>query len=238
MMRVLVAEDNPNELNFIKELLLQDKDVEIIGEANNGLEALNLFAKKKPDVAFLDISMPGLSGMELAKKINQKAIIVFITAHNEFAVDAFTLGSLDYVLKPIDPERFNITLRRLKKTIFQKKGGYSSKFTVNIKGSLMPIDISKIIYIEKVPLLKKIQIYLDNNQELRVYGSLEKYEQKLKEHGFVRCHKSYIINMIKVEKVFPWGNNTYLAKLLGLKKEILVSRHYAATVKLLMKNSF
>lgn len=236
MMRVLVAEDSPNDLSFIKELLIQEKDVTIIGEANNGIEALKLFAKTNPDVAFLDISMPGLTGMDLAKKINKKAIIVFITAYNEFAVEAFTVGSLDYILKPIDPERFYITLQRVREAISQKKGSFTHKYTVNIRGSLVPLDISKIIFIEKVPLLKKLQIYLDDNQELRVSGSLEKFEHKLKEHGFIRCHKSFIININKVERIFPWGDNTYLAKIIGSKKEILVSRHYAATLKLLMKN--
>jgi DNA-binding LytR/AlgR family response regulator len=227
-MRVIIAEDNPIEMNFFKEILSNYEDISIVGEVNNGSEASRIISKLKPDVAFLDISMPGINGIELAEKLNGDIFVVFITAHNDFAIRAFEIGSLDYILKPVEPERLNLTLERIRKLYPFRVG--SKKISVNIKGSIIPIDIERIIFIEKLPIIKKVTIQLDNQNYL-VSGTLEDFEKRLKNHGFVRSHKSFIINVKKVEKMIPWGDKSYLAKMHGTKKEVLISRHYAPTIK-------
>jgi len=99
LVRVFVAEDNPSEMKHLRQLLAGEADLIIVGEAYDGDKALKLINELKPEVAFLDITMPGISGMELAGIIDQSVQVVFITAHHDYAVKAFELGSVDYILK-------------------------------------------------------------------------------------------------------------------------------------------
>ncbi|MCL6561157.1 MAG: LytTR family DNA-binding domain-containing protein [Firmicutes bacterium] len=233
-MRVIIAEDNSTELNYFKRLLEKENDVHIIGEAHDGQDALELLLKLKPDAAFLDISMPGLTGMELAERLDGKVFVVFITAHNDFALDAFNAGTLDYLLKPVDPQRLKLTIKRLKRML-SFKYTRSGKITVNIKGTLVRLDINEILYLEKIPLVKKIIIHM-KDKEYKVSGTLDKFEDKLNNYGFARSHKSFIININKVDRLIPWGDSSYLIKLFGTKKEVMVSRHFAPLIKSLIND--
>jgi len=232
-MRVIIAEDNPVELRYIKNLLSKDSDIALVGEANNGIEAINLISKTKPDVAFLDISMPVKSGLEVAKELNENISVVFITAHNDFALEAFSVGSIDYILKPIDPERIKKTITRIKRITYNKNT--TQKIAVNIKRQILFLDVNKIIYLEKLPLVKKILFALENNQEINVSGTLEGFDEQLKYYGFVRSHKSYIINLNKISRIIPWGDNTYLVKFNGTEKEVMISRSYLPAIKSILR---
>lgn len=233
-MRVIIAEDNLTELNYFKRLLEKENNINIIGEAHDGEDALALLLKLKPDVAFLDISMPGLTGMEISESLDGKIFVVFITAHNDFALDAFNAGTFDYLLKPVDPKRLKLTIKRLKR-ILSLKHASPGKITVNIKGALVLLDVAKILFLEKAPLLKKIIIHMED-KEYKVSGTLDKFEDKLKHYGFARSHKAFIININKVDRLIPWGDNSYLVKLFGTKKEVIVSRHFAPLVKSLIND--
>ncbi|ACV61333.1 two component transcriptional regulator, LytTR family [Desulfofarcimen acetoxidans DSM 771] len=232
-MRVIIAEDNPVEMRYLKNLLSRESDIEIIGEVSDGWEATKMISKLQPEVAFLDISMPGISGMDLVRKFDGRVIIVLVTAHHEYALDAFEAGSMDYLLKPVEPERVSLTIRRLRK-ILSRKTRYSGRININTKDSIIAVEIDSIIFIEKVPLAKKIKIQTVNNEYI-VSGTLNEFEDKLKSLGFIRTHKSFIINPDKLEKMIPWGDKSYLAKMHGVKKEALVSRKYAGMVKSAIK---
>lgn len=228
-MRVIIVEDNPIELQCLKEILALENDVQIIGTATDGIEAKKIINRLKPDVVFLDISLPGVNGMELAKMIPDEVFIVFVTANSHLAIGAFEVGSIDYILKPVEPERLNSTLRRIKKLIPQKVM-CPAKLSINIRGTILTLDINKILFIEKNPTIKKVTIHYQD-KEFIISGTLGKLEERLKIHGFVRSHKSFILNINKIEKMIPWGDKSYLAKLYDSKKEVLVSRSYAPIVK-------
>jgi len=232
-MRVIIAEDNPIELRYIKNILSKDSDIVIVGEANNGVEAINLISKIKPDVAFLDISMPVKSGLEVAKELNENISIVFITAYDHFALEAFSVGSIDYILKPIDPERLVKTITRIKKITYNKN--VTQKIAVSMKKQMLFIALNKIIYLEKLPLVKKILFTLENGKEINVSGTLDGFEKRLRNYGFVRSHKSYIINLNKINRIIPWGDNTYLVKFTGTEKEVMISRFYFPAIKSLLR---
>lgn len=232
-MRVIIAEDNPIELSYIRNLISKDNDITIVGEANDGVEAINLITKIKPDVAFLDISMPVKSGLEVAKELNENICVVFITGHSDFALEAFNVGSIDYILKPIEPERIIRTITRIKRFRYDKNT--TQKIAVNIKNEVIFLNVNKIIYLEKMPLVKKILFGMENQQELTVFGALDSFERSLACYNFVRTHKSFIINLNKVNRIIPCGDNTYIAKFSGTEKEVLVSRHYSASVKDMLK---
>jgi len=225
--RVVIADDNHAELKYIKQLLSQENDVEIISEAYNGEYALKAINDYNPDVAFLDITMPGMSGVAVAREIDETVFTVFITAHNEFALDAFDIGSVDYLLKPITPERLKLSLKRIRERLSSKP---NAKISVNVKGEIVSIATDKIIFIETVPLGKKVSICTTNSKYI-VAGKLAGFEEQLSHLGFARCHKSFIVNVDRIKRLIPTGDKTYTAVMQGSDQEVLVSRKYAPVVK-------
>ncbi|MTI80012.1 MAG: response regulator transcription factor [Firmicutes bacterium] len=232
-MRVIIADDNTTELNLLRQFLYKEQDVNVISEETNGDDALKNIDKFKPDVAFLDISMPGLSGIKIAKRISTDIFVVFITAHQDYALDAFELGSVDYILKPVTYGRIEKSLSRIRRYMSNKQN--IQKLSINIKGQLIAIDINKIVFIEKMPLQKKLKIYT-KDKEYVVSGNLKNFEEQLKDYSFIRSHKSYLININMVNKLIPWGDKSYLAKMMGSKQEVLVSRKHAPIIKSLFNS--
>ncbi|MBM7854677.1 two-component system response regulator LytT [Desulfohalotomaculum tongense] len=232
-MKIILADDNPREMAYIKNLLNNEKDIKIIGEAVNGRDALEKINKYNPDAAFLDITMPGITGLDVAKKVGNKLVIVFITAHNNYAVDAFDIGSVDYLLKPIEEKRFKITLQRIRKWL--ANNNHVQRLPIKIKGETILLKSSEIIFLEKEPLSKKVIIHT-KEKKYKINGTLSDYAVKLKDAGFVRSHKSFIINTKKVTKMIPWGDKSYLAVMNGTKEEVLISRNYAPVVKSMITN--
>jgi len=226
--KVLIAEDNPIELSYLKKLLANETGFTVIGEAYDGDTAINQINTLKPDLVFLDIQMPGVSGVEVSKAIDQNIKIVFITAHHDYAVEAFEIGSVDYLLKPVDEERFQLTLKRLRQLWMPKK---KDILPIKVGRETIILDTDEIILIEKQKGIKKVAIYT-NKDFYNTNISLDSLEYKLGKSGFVRTHKSFLVNINKIKKILPWGDKSYLAKLEGTSKDIFISRKYASTVKL------
>lgn len=174
--------------------------------------------------------MPGISGVEISKLIDPNIAVVFITAHHDFAIEAFKIGTVDYILKPIDEERFQITLSRLRQSLMTQK---RDKIPVKVGSETIFLNIDDIILIEKQKGLKKVAFYT-NEKIYKSNLSLNILESKLSALGFIRTHKSFLVNIRRVEKVLPWGHSSYLIKLEGTKKDVIISRKYAPTVKLLL----
>ena len=228
-MRAIIVEDNPIELKHIRNLLEKFNGIDVIAEVLDSQVALSMIKKLKPHVVFLDISMPGICGLELARKLKGKVVIVFITAHYDLALKAFEVGSTDYIVKPIDVERLKVTIDRISKLLIN--GNKDNKnISLTINGKIILIDVDKILFIEKVPILKKITIHTENKDYI-ISENLNVIEKKLLGCGFMRSHKSFIININKIESMIPWGDKSYLAKMLGTKKDVLISRKYAPIIK-------
>lgn len=226
-MRVVIVEDNLIEASYIKSLLLQENDIEIIGEADNGIKALEVISRKIPDLVFLDISMPGLSGIDVASKISEDIKIIFITASADFAIDAFRVGSIDYILKPVSRERLIISLNRARKV--QTKF-ITNTISINYRGKITFLDINKVLFIEKASGIRHIIIHTINDKYI-LAGTLKEHEERLKANGFMRTHKAYIVNLSKIKEIIPFGDKSYVAKLHGTTKEVHISRKYAPHIK-------
>lgn len=229
-MRVFVVEDNPAEMKHLQRLLSSESDLTIVGGAYEGNQALELIKKLRPEVVFLDISMPGISGIELAGMLNQSLQIVFITAHHDYALDAFEVGSVDYILKPVDGDRLRKTLNRIRKS---RASALNETLPVKIKNEVVFLNINDIVFMEKQQGHKQVIIYTHDNQ-FTVNLTLNNLESRLADIGFVRTHKSFLVNINKLERILPWGHKSYLAKLSGTQKEVLISRKYAPAVKALI----
>ena len=226
--RAFIVEDNPVQRKYLKTLLCE-QNVRVVGEAATGEDAVRLIARLQPEVVFLDIALPESNGMDVGWKIDTNIHKIFVTGDHHYALKAFELGSLDYLLKPVSPERLEITLKRLRKIIKQTH----QKLILNLKSSTIALDIQQILFIEKVPILKKVTFHtLDG--ECSISGTLNEYELRLKNQGFARTHNSFIVNVNKIKKLVLSGDKSYIIKLHHTAKEVPLSRKYAPMLKPLL----
>ena len=247
---IIVDDEEParEELNtLIRE---ESKDIEIIGKASNGLSALRLIAEKKPHMVFLDIQMPGLDGLEIAREImamEEPPVIIFVTAYDEHAIKAFELAATDYILKPAHPKRFKKTLERVISLLSGKSDRVKTmeklfdiypvgrdKLTRIIarkkgKENRLLLDIKDIIYFRSQGRDCFLSI---DGEEMEVKYTLKDLEEKLSEGQFVRCHKSFLVNINRIGEIVPWFSGACILKMNDKKKtEIPVSRNYAREFK-------
>ncbi len=250
--RVLIADDEPGMRLVIKKAVDKTDDFETAGEAEDGEAALRLFEARRPGVVFLDVEMPRLSGVECAKRISDiepKTIIIFATAHDEYMPEAFEVYAFDYLVKPFRVERLWQTLDRIR-TISAAKpdvsivnrplsnagalskagalsnGGANSnagapqKLIIRNRDSISLVDVKDIILIQRED--RSTVIYTGNDRFSTSEG-LSELEEKLDSALFFRCHKSYIINLGAVSKIYPYGRWTYIVKFEGIDKDALLT---------------
>ncbi|MSR78233.1 MAG: response regulator [Candidatus Omnitrophica bacterium] len=249
MIRVIVADDEPLAREALVSLLTKDSEFQVIGLAKNGAEALDQIKKLKPDVIFLDIEMPVKNGLETASDLVKAAhppLIVFATAFHQYAVEAFEANAIDYVLKPVDPERMAKTLKRLREHFKQVKPpaqklvaleealikkGLLKKIAVHKRGSKdrMVLDPAQVYYFRVH--LAEVLVFVEEG-ELIVNAALKELLANLDPEKFVQTHKSWIVNVDKVEKVSPmFGGNFEITIRHSSHPKIPLSRRYARQLK-------
>lgn len=234
--RTLIVDDeayNREELIF---LLNQHASIEIVGEAESGEACIVEATKTQPDLVFLDIEMPGMGGMEAADlllELKKRPIIVFATAYPQFAVQAFRLEALDYLLKPYDEEQLNETISRVEKKLFpgsrqNKQPIVAEKLAVHIDDEVFYLDPVDILYIYSQE--KQVKI-VTKNKTYAVNGTLKDFEARLSSFLFFRIHKSYLVNLNYVNKLTPWFSGTYNLSMNGVEESLPVSRNYVKDLR-------
>ena len=248
-MRVLIVDDEcaaRRELAFI----LQEIDARIeITEAMSGVDALEAVAQQRPEVIFLDVQMPEMDGLEAARRLLEHPsppLVVFATAYDRYAVEAFELAAVDYVVKPFDEARVELTLSRIRHILAEReqleaqtlalRGFLRSRDEAGGKlwgerpnGSKVPVDYREIRWL--VAEQKKVFAHT-SREKLRVHSTLKELEDLLKAHGFVRIHKAYLVNLDHIAEVAPWFSGGYRVEIKGMPETHLVmSRRYARKVK-------
>lgn len=196
--------------------------IKIEEEFGDGIKALEYIQSHKPDIIFLDISMPKLDGIafsKIVKNMENKPRVVFITAHPQYAVEAFEVEAFDYILKPYSESRIITALKRLEKSSSSKPG--SSKITLWKNDKMIVINVDDISYCEASE--RKVFIY-SKDDKFEIASTISDFSKKLPESNFFRCHRSYIVNLDKITEITPWFNNTYIVKLQGISADIPVSR--------------
>ncbi len=238
IVKVLIAEDEPSSRTFLRNILTKQADFAVVGEASNGAELVELGSVLKPDAVFVDIDMPGMDGMSAVKKLietNEDLIVVFVTGYADFAVEAFEISSFDYIMKPYKADRVVKTLDKIRAHYTEREQDMAKlakvfkadKLYIKCGHELHFVETRAIYYIEKER--KKTIIHtLINKYE--AHESLNDLEERLNPADFFRSHKCYIINLRMVEKILPWGDNSYLVRFLNSNNDALISR---AKVKLL-----
>ena len=242
--RVLVVDDEtPARKELIYLISSVMSDIEIF-EARDGEEALNIINKSNIDAAFLDINMPDIDGISLASEIyevNCNIKIIFATAYDYYAIKAFDLDAVDYILKPFEEHRVKTAIEKLMKAVededgidtiksFIKESEWKiNKISVWKGDRVILIDVNDIVYIMadgRNTLIKTISGEFPSNQNLC------DFERKLCTNKFLRIHRSYIINLEQVKEILPWFNNTYAIKMNKYEKdEIPISRKHIKTIR-------
>lgn len=252
-MRIILVDDEKPALEELTYIINKYSFIELIGTYNNPTIALERILKEKPDVVFLDVEMPEINGFTIAREIiraEMDTIIVFVTAFDEYAIKAFEVNAVDYILKPFHEERIDLTIKRIKNISKQHNKENNQKVIQKI------LEIQETKPINKLPVWKNNRILLLNPKDI-IYctmedgktvivtederyitdGKLIYLEEILKQDGFFRCHRSFLVNLNTINEVIPWFNNTYIIKMKGIDDEIPISRRHMKEFKKLLNIS-
>ena len=230
-MKVIIVDDEYPARKELRYFIEKYTDINIMAEFDNGLDVLNYIQENTLDAIFLDINIPKLDGMLLAKtidKFEKRPKIIFITAYDDYAVEAFNLEIFDYILKPYSDERIISMLNRLEnkcnKNNYNDKTEYkkvSNKISLWKNNKIHIVDVNDIYYCEARERYTHI---FTKDEEYEIREGISEVEKTIDHDNFFRSHRSYLVNLEKIEEVIPWFNNTYILKLNKGKYEITVSR--------------
>jgi len=225
-----MADDEPGVMLLLCSILSKLEGALVIGTAENANDAITLIKEHNPDLAFLDIELPDMKGIDLAEKlrdIKPDMAIVFITAHQEYSLDAFKLYASDYILKPIDEERVKSTFQRIYKMLEISKNSNTSSYTkpsrisINLGDERIFIKLNEIFYIERSGRHTLISCTNGKFKTRQTLQELEKHLGKM----FFRSHKSFIINTDRIEKIVSFPNSSYYeVKFNNCEDKALLSR--------------
>lgn len=199
----IIVDDEPPAIRVIEKFISQLKGLELIASSSNALEGLELIQQNQPDIVFLDIQMPNLTGIQLSKLIDPNVNIIFTTAYTQFAVEGFELNAVDYLLKPIAFPRFIEAVEKVKKkkTSVKETSNLNNEeyFFVKTDGKnkFRKVKLSDILYAESI---KNYVIIHTEAEQLVTYNTLKNIQESLPQTKFIKIHKSYIVALDKVEK--------------------------------------
>src|SRR5215469_16340734 len=200
-MTCIIVDDNIMARMAMKKIVEQVNGLSLIDECENAIEAYNLINKKPVDLLLLDIEMPGMTGLELTKNLGKKSpLIIFTTAKTNYAVDAFELNVVDYLVKPIDPARFLKAIEKVKEALESKRAEVEVKdkefVFIKDNGVLKKISADDILYLEAMG--DYVKIFTSQKFHI-VHATLKSIEEKLSSSKFMRVHRSYIIALNKID---------------------------------------
>ena len=206
-MKCIAVDDEPFGLKLLEDNISKVPFLELVAACTNAFEAMAVLEKNKIDLIFIDIQMPGLSGMEFIASMEQKPLVIFVTAYKQYALDSYDLSVVDYLVKPVSLERFIKACNRAKEiyelksqkhhATFQKPADY---FFVNVDYSQLKVMFNDIIWMEG--LRDYVKIYLKSkNHPLLIRSSLKALEPELPAHEFIRFHKSYLASIDSITSV-------------------------------------
>lgn len=247
----ILADDEQLASEELAFLLKSFPDIEIAATARNGLEAVQLIEDLEPDLAFLDVQMPGLDGLGVIRRLKEKGAVlphfVLVTAFDQYAVEAFRWEALDYLLKPVDAERLAQTVERARKIVAEKaaaepppqpaparSGPARTKLLVKSGSRNFIVDAQDMIYATIDNGL--ITIYATNVEGHSNYRTIEELQSNLDPETFWRVHRSYLVNINRIRELIPWFKSSYQLRMDDKRQsEIPVSRVQTKRLRSLLK---
>jgi len=224
--RVLIVDDEPLARRRIRRMLSADDDVEVIGDCGTGREALAFIRERSPDLVFLDVQMPEMDGFDMLKAIegDRMPLVVFVTAHDQYALKAFEVYALDYLLKPFDRRRFDKALQRAKARLrnesgdklgrrtlslleeLKARGDYHDRLVIKEDGRVFFLKAEEIDWIEAEG--KYVRLHAGEDAYL-LREAIGNMEANLDPKRFARIHRSTIVNIDRIRELEPWFHNEY-----------------------------
>jgi two-component system LytT family response regulator len=219
--RVLICEDEPLAVRALREYLRDVDWIEIVGDARNGSDAVRLIQKLEPDLIFLDVRMPGLSGLEVLEAITHRAAIIFTTAYDEYALPAFDFGALDYLVKPFGKDRLMESLDRVRvrlagegmtsgKAHRRSTSYYASRLFAHHRGGVIPVPVQNIIRVDAVSGGASL---VTAGGTFSSDSSLGEIQERLNPKEFIRIHRGHIVNLSHVAKIEKYDERRLLIRL-------------------------
>lgn len=250
MIRAVLVDDEPLALQELEYILGKVSYVKVVRTFTDANEALSFIKMEEPDVVFMDIDMPEMTGIELTERLKQNGIstkVIYATAYDDYAIKAFDQSALDYLLKPYDAERIYSAVLKVKRAKSESDGtsGTNGKTEANQQSTasyessigrlpvwvgekMLLVDTNEIVYCSvdhNRTTIKTIKMTYE------VGDGLTHLENKLPKERFMRTHRAYIVNLSKIREIAPYFNNTLVLKLEGCSEEIPVSRSYLKAFK-------
>ena len=245
--RALVVDDEQLAREELCFLLGEVGGVEIVGQASDGIEALRQAGHVRPDVIFLDVQMPGLTGFEVARRLIEADVpaqLVFVTAYDQYAIDAFSVNAVDYVLKPVDGDRLEQTLDRVRQRLaarpaqplplspadlervieaVQARQGRRDQLAIRVGERFVLVQADEVVHASLID--EAIVVVTTAVSGTSNYRTLDELQARLDPAVFWRVHRSHLVNITKIKEIVPWFSRNYLLKMKDAKgTEIPVSR--------------
>lgn len=236
-MRTLIVDDERLARKELNSLLKDFPEIEIVGEAVNVDDAIEKIGQLNPELIFLDIQMPGKTGFELLESLDRVPKVIFTTAYDQFALKAFEVNALDYLLKPIETERLATAINKLKDeermTLQQDSDTMPSKLSSSDQVFVKDGEKCWFVKLEKIRLFESdgnyIKVYFDTFRPM-IHKSLNALDEKLDDRSFFRASRKHIINLGWVDIIEPWFNGGLMVQLKGGER-VEVSRRQASKFK-------
>jgi two-component system LytT family response regulator len=240
VVRVLIVDDEPLARRGVRARLLGHEDMSVVGEADNGLDAVWAVRRLAPDIVFLDVQMPGLDGFGVVEQVGveRMPVVVFLTAFEEHALKAFEAQALDYLLKPIDDERFAMALSRARKRIAERRAGAAMtlpglRIAARDRGRVLLLDANEVDWIEADGDYVRLHA---GERGLLVRETMTAIESRLPPEKFVRIHRSTIVNVAAVRELVPHVNREFIV-ILKTGARLKLSRGFRDRVVALLQGS-
>lgn len=240
--KTLIVDDEPIARDRVRRMLQEETDIEIVGECGNGREAVNFINENKPDLVFLDIQMPEMSGFEALQELNpaKTPAIIFVTAYDQYAIQAFDVHALDYLLKPFNRERFRRAIGRAREQIEKANTGkiderlaslladltstkkYLERLVVKSVGRVFFLRTDEVDWIEAAGNYAKLHVGREGHLIRETMNGLE---AKLNPDKFLRIHRSTLVNIDRIKELNPLFSGDYTVMLKN-GTELTLSRNY------------
>ena len=240
-MKALIIDDERLARKELNSLLQDSKDISVVGEAINADDAYKKIQELKPDLLFLDIQMPGKSGFDLLEMLDSVPQVIFTTAYDEYALKAFDVNALDYLLKPVQKERLQESINKLMSKAISPESGVAddqeiSKLSIDDQVFVKDGERCWFVKLSEVRLFESegnyIKVYFEQNRPM-IHKSLNALDHKLDDRSFFRASRKHIINLSWIDKIEPWFNGGLMVQLKG-GQNVEVSRRQAARFKEMM----
>jgi two-component system, LytTR family, response regulator len=234
--QALLVDDEPHARRYLHELLDDETNVAVVGEAGSGTEGLHLIRKLSADVVFLDIQMPDLNGFEMLAQLDRKTLplFIFVSAYSEYAVKAFEVEAIDYLCKPFDKERLTVSLERAMRFLNlrdspsenkTKMSQWLSRLAVKEENGIVFVPVDQILWMEAAD--KYVEVHTADRRQHIVRHTIQSLEDSLDPKQFVRIHRSILVRKAAVRGLHPLFHGDYIVKLMN-GAELTLSRNFRA----------